>query len=267
MVRQPTEVSGGVPITSSDGADVSWRWATGSLRHTTRLQVGRTAMDLDADTRLRARRILALSHSVDVGAFSARASVIGGDVSVNLAEPLFSALKQFGPAGTALADRYSVDNKHISLVALGMEYDPGDWFVTIEGGRQRSQSLLGTNVALAVGAGYRWRAFTPYVGYSDVRAQTPTQTSGLSAAGLPPQLAYTVAALNAGLNQLLVTLPEQSTGSIGVRWDFYENMAFKVQFDSVTPHRNSRGTLINQQPGYTSGRTVGVTSMTLDFVF
>jgi len=267
MVRQPTEVSGGVPITSSDGADLSWRWRTGDLRHTTRVQYGRTDMSLNETTRLRANSILALSHSIDVGAFSARASVIGGDVTVNLADQLFSALKQFGPAGTALANRYSVDDKHISLVAMGMEYDPGDWFVTIEGGRQRSQSILGTNVALAVGAGYRWRAFTPYIGYSDVRAQTPTTTSGLATTGLPPQLAYVATVLNAGLNQLLITLPEQSTVSIGTRWDFRENMALKLQFDSVTPHRNSRGTLINTQPGYTAGQAIIVTSMTLDFVF
>ena len=267
MVRQPTEVAAGVPITSSDGADVSWRWRTGELRHTTRLQYGRTDMSLEADRRLRARGIVALSHSVDVGAFSARASAIGGDVTVNVSDRLFDALKQFGPAGAALADRYSVDDKHISLVSLGMEYDPGDWFVTAEGGRQRSQSLLGTNVALAVGAGYRWRAFTPYIGYSNVRAQSPTQTSGLPAAGLPPQLAYAATALNAGLNQLLTTLPEQSTASIGTRWDFRANMALKLQFDSVTPHRNSRGTLINTQPGYLAGHAVSVTSMTLDFVF
>lgn len=266
-VRQPTEVSGGVPITSSDGADLSWRWRTGALRHTTRLQYGRTDLSLNDKTRLCASDILGLSHSVELGAFGARASVIGANVTVNLADPLFSALRQFGPAGAALVDRYSVDNKYISLVALGMEYDPGDWFVNIEGGRQRSQSLLGTNIGLAIGAGYRWRAFTPYVGYSDVRAQTPTHSTGLALAGLPPPLASLGAAANAGLNQLLVTLPEQSTASIGLRWDLAQNLALKLQFDSVTPHRNSRGTLINTQPGFASGHAVAVTSMALDFVF
>jgi len=266
-VRQPTEVSGGVPITSSDGADLSWRWQTGDLRHTTRFQYGRTDMALSAGVRLRARGILGLSHSIDVGNFSARASVIGADVTVNIADQLFSALAQFGPAGMALADRYSVDHKRFSLTALGMEYDPGDWFVHIEGGRQRSQSLLGTNVALAVGAGVRWGDFTPYAGYATVHAQTATRTGGLALAGLPPQLAAAGAALNGGLNQLMMTLPEQSTVSIGTRWDVCENIALKLQFQRVTPHRNSRGTLINAQPGFVSGRTIDVTSMTLDFVF
>ena len=267
MVRQPNEVEGGVPITSSDGIDLSWRWQTGALRHATRLQYGRTNLSLDNDTRVRANGIVALSHSIDVGALSVRGSAIGADVTVNLAEPLFGALKQFGQAGVALADQYSVDHKRFSLVALGMEYDPGEWFVTIEGGRQRSQSLLGTNIGLALGAGYRWRAFTPYVGYSDVRAQASTQTRGLSTAGLPPALAYGVSALNAGLNQLLMTRPEQSTISLGTRWDFHENMALKLQVGSVTPHRNSRGTLINTQPGFVSGKSICVTSMSLDFVF
>jgi hypothetical protein len=266
-VRQPTEVSGGVPITSSDGVDLSWRWRTGDLRHTTRFQFGRTDMSLAAGTRLQARGITALSHSLDVGSFSARASAITGDVTVNLADQLFGALNQFGTPGMALTDRYSVDHKRFSLVSIGMEYDPGDWFVNIEGGRQRSQSMLGTNVALAVGAGYRWRDFTPYVGYSTVHAQSDTSTTGLSLAGLPPQLAYVGAALNAGLNQLLITMPEQSTISAGMRWDAFENIALKFQVERVTPHGTSRGTLINTQPGYVSGRAITVTSVALDFVF
>jgi len=266
-VRQPAEVSGAIPITSSDGADLSWRWHTGDVRHTTRFQAGRTDLPLAEGTRLRASGIVGLTHSVDVGNFSARGTVIGGNVTVNLADPLFAALRQFGPAGAGLADRYSVDHKRFSLVALGMEYDTGDWFVNLEGGRQRSQSLLGTNVALAVGAGYRWRAFTPYVGYSAVRAQSDTATDGLPLAGLPPQLAGLGAALNAGLGQLLMTLPEQSTISIGTRWDALANIALKLQFERVTPHGNSRGTLINTQPGFVSGRPVNVTSVALDFVF
>jgi hypothetical protein len=266
-VRQPIEVSGGLPLTSSDGIDLSWRWRTGELRHTTRAQFGRSDMALAADTRVSARSILALSHSVDVGSFSARASAISGNVTVNLADQLFSALKQFGPQGIALADRFSVDHKRFSLVSLGMEYDPGDWFVNIEGGRQRSQSLLGTNVGLAVGAGYRWRDLTPYIGYSTVHAQSETTTRGLPLAGLPPQLAGVGAALNGGLNQLLITMPEQSTISVGTRWDALENIAFKFQVERVTPHGTSRGTLINPQPGFVSGRAITVTSLALDFVF
>jgi hypothetical protein len=266
-VRQPTEVAGGLPITSSDGVDLSWRWHVGDVRHTTRVQAGRTDMSLAEGTRLTASSIAGLTHSVDVGNLSARGTVIGGNVTVNLADPLFAALKQFGPAGIALADRYSVDHKRFSLVALGMEYDTGDWFATIEGARQRSQSLLGTNVALAVGAGYRWRAFTPYAGYSTVRAQSDTTTTGLPLAGLPPQLAGIGAALNGGLNQLLTTLPEQSTISVGTRWDALTNIALKLQFERVTPHGTSRGSLKNIQPGFVSGRPINVTSVTLDFVF
>jgi hypothetical protein len=266
-VRQPIEVSGGLPITSSDGADVSWRWRTGEWRQTTRVQFGRTDMALAEGTRLRASAITGLSHTVDVGSLTARASFITGDVTVNLADQLFGALKQFGPAGIALADRFSVDHKRFSLAALGMEYDPGDWFVNIEGGRQRSQSLLGTNVALAVGAGYRWRNVTPYIGYSTVHAQSETTTAGLPLAGLPPQLAGIGAALNGGLNQLLVTMPEQSTICVGTRWDAVDNIALKFQFERVTPHGISRGTLINPRPDFVSRRAVSVTSVALDFVF
>lgn len=266
-VRQPMEVAGGLPLTSSDGADLSWRWHLGDVRQSTRVQLGRTDIPLAEGSRVRVSGITALAHSIDVGRFSARASAIGGNVTVDLAAPLFGALRQFGPAGTALVERYSVDHKRFTLVALGLEYDTGTWFATFEGGRQRSQSLLGTSVGVAVGAGYRWRALTPYIGYSTVRSQAETTTTGLPLDRLPAQLAGVGAALNAGLNELLRTRPEQSTVRLGTRWDALENIALKLQFERVTPHGNSRGTLINPQPGFVSGRPISVTSMTLDFVF
>jgi hypothetical protein len=266
-VRQPNEVAGVIPINSSDGADLSWRWHTGDVRHTTRFQAGSTDMPLAAGVRARANGIVGLAHSVEVGSFSARANVIGGNVTVDLGDPMFTAFRQFGPAGAALADRYAADHKRLSLVALGMEYDTGDWFITLEGARQRSQSLLGINVAVAVGAGYRWRAFTPHAGYSTVRAQSATTITGLPLAGLTPQQAAIGAALNAGLNQLLTTLPEQSTTSVGLRWDVLENIAVKLQLERITPHGTSRGTLKNTQPGFVSGHPINVTSFTLDFVF
>ena len=62
-------------------------------------------------------------------------------------------------------------------------------------------------------------------------------------------------ALNAGLNGLLaVTVSQQSTFSAGLRWDALPDVAFKLQVDRVRPRDGSRGTLINVQPDFRSGR-------------
>jgi hypothetical protein len=110
-------------------------------------------------------------------------------------------------------------------------------------------------------------AFTPYLSVSRVRAASATSDPGLPTAGLPPALAGQVAQLNGGLNLLLATIPQQTTRAAGLRWDLAANAALKLQYDRVTPHAGSRGTLINLTPGFRSGRTAHVASVALDFVY
>jgi hypothetical protein len=100
-----------------------------------------------------------------------------------------------------------------------------------------------------------------------VRATSPTREAGLPVAGLPPALAAQAGQLNGGLNLLLATVPQQTSQSLGVRWDLATNLAFKLQYDRVTPQRGSRGTLINPTPAFRSGQTAQVASVALDFVY
>lgn len=59
----------------------------------------------------------------------------------------------------------------------------------------------------------------------------------------------------------------QQTLSLGVRWDFTKNMDAKVQFDHTRFKGNSVGPLINPQPDFTSGGSLNVISLAVDFVF
>ena len=94
-----------------------------------------------------------------------------------------------------------------------------------------------------------------------------TSTAGLAAQGLPPSLAPTVAALNAGLNQLLATRPVQYTTSAGVRWDFIKDFDVKLQVDRIRLGAGSSGTLANVQPGFQPGSTVYLFGIAVNFVF
>jgi len=100
-----------------------------------------------------------------------------------------------------------------------------------------------------------------------VHAAGATTDPGLALDGLPPALAAQGAALNQALAGMLATIPQQTSSSAGLRWDLHTDMAVKLQYDRVTPQRGSRGTLINQTPGFRSGRTTHVASVALDFVY
>lgn len=266
-VRTPVEVYGSLPISSSDGLDATWRWNTGSVLHATQVFAGRTDQDLHNGLRIKADNIVGLSHSIERGALSARLSAAGGRLNTAIGEELFAILPAFGPAGNTLVERYAIRDKRVSMVSAGMSYDPGAWFVTAECGRTRTDSLLGGGTSAYVGVGLRRGAFTPYLGYAQVRADVPTRDPGLPLDGLPPPLAAAAAQVNAGINGMLATIPVQSTWSAGLRWDAAPNIALKLQLERVRPRDGTRGTLINDQPDFRPDHAVHVGSVALDFVF
>lgn len=266
-VRTPAEVYGGQPLSGSDGVDLTWRWNRGALRNTTQAFIGHIDLNLYNELRLKASGIAGLSHSIEQGAFSGRISAGTASLTTDIGKGLFTALRAFGPQGDALARRYEIVDKRIAILTAGASYDPGGWFVTAEGGRTRTHSLLGDMSAMYVGAGMRFGAFTPYAGYARSRAESAASDPGLSLAGLPPRAAATASVLNAGLNAYLFSMSAQTTWSTGVRWDLAPNMALKAQYERVRPEDGTRGFFSVTQPAFRSGEAAHVTSVALDFVF
>jgi predicted porin len=189
------------------------------------------------------------------------------ELSVDIARELFDGMALFGPQGVALTERYDVRAKRADVVTIGFNYDPGAWFLMGEIGRMNARSYLGDKTVAYLSAGYRYGDITPYVGYAVSHANTETSSAGLSLGQLPPSLAAAGAQLNAGLNELLATIPRQRSVTVGARWDWRSNYALKLQYDRLTPQQGSNGTFINVLPGFRSGRPVGVFSAALDFVF
>lgn len=266
-VRTPVEVYGSLPLSSSDGIDATWRWGAGELRNATQVFYGRTDTHLYDSYRLKATGIAGVSHIVEQGPMSARLSALTANLRMDIGRDLFAALRMFGGPGVILAERYAIDGKRVSILSAGFNYDPGQWFISAEISRSRTRSLLGRSTSMYAGGGYRIDDLTPYIGYARVRANSNTTDPGLPLAGLPAAVRPTAAVLNAGLNAYLSTIPVQSSASAGLRWDLATSAALKVQYDRLKPTDGSRGTLINQQPGFRSGQAVHVASVALDFVF
>lgn len=266
-VRTPVEVYSAVPISNSDGADISYRWRAGGIKYVTQAFYGRTAIKLLKDNQVKGRKLGGISTTAESGALSGRASLFRGEMTINIGDELFGGLRQFGGPAIKLVEKYEIDHKRFDALTLGATYDPGNWFVTGELGRFDAHSFLGKTDTRYFSTGWRIAEWTPYVAYAGVRARTPASDPGISTAGLPPPYAAAARVLNAGLDVLLKTIPDQSTVSAGLRWDWRADMALKLQYDRVTPHGGSRGTLISVQPGFHSDTPVNVTSVSLDFVF
>jgi opacity protein-like surface antigen len=266
-VRPPVEVYGAVPLSNSDGADLSWRWNGENLRSTTQAFVGRTDIPLYDGARLRGSGSAGLSHTIERGDLSVRATFLTARLTVSLYPQLFAGLRAFGEQGEALASAVATERKRASAASIGMNYDPGRWFVLAEAGHYSVDSFLGTTNSVYASTGYRHGALTPYLGYARIRGKKPDGPHALALDGLPAPLAAAGASLNEGVAALLRTIASQSTVSAGLRWDLASNVALKLQYDHVTPRAGSRGTMMNLGPDFRSGQTAHVTSAALDFVF
>lgn len=271
-VRPPVELYSLVPVTSSDGVDATWRAPLGTLANSLQLTVGRSdsrypnASGFDAGT-AEARRIVAVNDTIESGAFTGRITYGEARLTVAAYRPLFDALAQFGPAGAQLAQRYSVDDRRVTFSGVAASYDPGAWFLMAEWARFDTRSVIGRKSAGYASAGVRFGKVTPYATYARLKAESARSDPGVPVAGLPPALAGLGLAINAALNRQLAALPEQSTVSLGARWDVVRNAALKVQWDHVRLGSGSYGTFGNIQPGFRLGGAVNVYSAVVDFVF
>lgn len=271
-VRPPVEMYSMVPVTTSDGADASYRLRAGTVAATLQVTAGRSSSDFPSSSGFEAgtaeaRNLLATNVVLEHGPLSTRVSYGNARLTIEALNPFFDAFRQFGPAGMAIAERYHVNDRRVTFVGLGATYDPGPWFATAEWAEFDTRSVVGKKRAWYVSGGPRLGKFTPYATYARIDSEGDVTDPGLPLQGLPPQLVPVVATLNAALNMQLGAAPQQETLSIGARWDFLRNAALKIQYDHVRLAQESRGTFGNIQPGFRTGSTVRLFSLAVDFIF
>lgn len=266
-VRPPVESYAALPFSSSNGVDATLVWTAGPVRNASQVFYGRDDIRLGDGLVAEARSIVGLSNVSDWGALSVRMNLIQAEATIGLGKALFDGFAAFGAPGEAIGRRFDIDHKRVSFANLGLSYDPGRWFVMAEAGTMHSATFLGATRSLYISGGWRWNAFTPYLTHAAVRATSATSDPGLALGGLPAAVALQAARLNAGLNLALSTIPQQSSDSIGLRWDAATNVALKLQVDRVTPHHGSRGAMINPTAAFRSERTAHVASAAVSFVY
>ncbi len=264
-VRPPLEGYRVLPVTNNDGADISYRMHAGEFTSTFQANAGENNIESPEGTG-RVRRSWGISYTAEYASLTARVTYQKTNLTIGSLNALFAGFRQFGPEGVAIADAYDVDDKPLPILAIGVGYDPGQWFVMGERGAGGTDSVLGKRKGWYVSGGYRYGPFTPYLTYAEGGADNLSDP-GLTVAALPPFLRGPATGLNAALNSILSSKAVQNTASIGARWDFANNFDLKLQFDHTDIGAGSTGTFINIQPGFQLGGKVNLFSATIDFVF
>ena len=280
MLRPPSDMYSQVPFDNIDGVDGSFQQSFGDTTLTAQLAYGKTEATLNAGSgvlvTLDAKDLLALNLVAERGPLVVRVgradakATIANSVSLNtLVGGLRATGAGYGFSQLApLANELSVDNKKVSFTSAGAILDWNNLLVQTEIGKRKTDSYINDTTSWYVMGGYRFGKFLPYISHSQLKADNIVANTVPAACppGYPAACTPTLRALSAGVTRLTTTgtQGQQSTDTIGVRWDFHASAALKVQIDRIKP-KNGQGLLLQPAAGFTGPVTVG--AVAIDFVF
>lgn len=277
MLRPPAEVYSQVPFNSVDGVDITWQHGFGDTTVTSQLAYGSVKTPVPGNIHVRGKRLAALNISAEHGPFTVRAGHAAGDITIsdsNSLNTVVSGLRAAGagyrfPQLVTLANEIEATDKRATFSSLGLSMDWNNIIVQTEFTKRRTKTYINDTTAWYVMGAYRLGKFVPYVSHSTLKIDRSVSNIVPAAcpADYPAACTPTLQALGAGVRRLRnagVGQGEQSSNSIGVRWDFASSVAFKAQFDRVKP-KNGTGLFVAAQPGFNETVTVG--AIALDFVF
>lgn len=275
MLRPPSEVYSQVPFNSVDGADITWRRDYGNTTVTSQLAAGAIKSPLDG-FHVRGKDIVALNVVAENGPFTLRVGHARTRITVDDLASLNTLVGSLRAAGagyrlpqlTELAGQIEAKDAKGTFNSIGLAADWNNFVLQTEFAKRKTETYINDTTSWYVMGGYRIGKFLPYYTRSELKIDGAIRNTAPAAcpAGYPAACTPTLQQLDAAVRRIPVSgvgQGEQTTDTIGVRWDFASSVALKVQIDRIKPTGN--GLFINAQPGFSGPVTVG--AVALDFVF
>lgn len=262
--RPFTEYYGWIPLFSVDGLDLAWVIPQGEAqwrikaqggRSATSIPVGRGRLDFETDD------LVSLTLSRQSGPWQVKAGYSSftsdNEATNNDLAGLRALLAGIGSAEAAdLRYHLAFKDARITYATLGAAYNDGAWLLQGELAHTTSTHRIVPHGSMGYAVtGYRMGDWTPYIAYSATR---PGNALLSTASG--PVEAAAVLTLNS-------TRMDQRTLSLGTRWDFSDQAALKLQWDTsrIAPH--GYGLLFKDPALETRSSRVQQLTLTLDFIF
>lgn len=263
-VRPPVEVYGLNPFTDLDGIDLLLRTRVGSVDVEIHPYAGTSYIPIYRDGRARLDRLaginLALSHdalSLHVGHAEARIALHWGDPDF---DRLDGALRASGLGH--VADALSGDDGYAAFSSVGFQWDDSRWLVIGEYARRENRRYASSAHGWHFTAGRRFGNLLPYVGIARQTQDRPT--SGQVA--LPPGTPFGafIDAFDQSRNLA------QRSATLGVRWDYTPNTAFKAELSHVKVAADGWGSFFPRGDAATTrmgDRRLNLLSLSVDVAF
>ena len=160
-VRPSTELYRLLPVTTTDGADISYSFNSGPIKHTARVVGGKNTTRFANGVFGNNKGIWAWVDDMEYGDFTA-----------HLAYQLRQNHLIYPPPTKQPVQTFKIAD-------IGFNYDNGKWFVLVEGARTWLHPILSAPaLAYMINGGMRFGKFTPYLQYGKLKALDDTLTNG-----------------------------------------------------------------------------------------
>jgi len=282
-VRPNLDVYGQVPLSQFEGADISYQAHLGSVSLTSTLWSGVSRSDYalaNPDERepikVKLSRTLGLNlvAETDMGLTFRFGHTQGKlDASSSTAQQLRQgalglalAIPPDAAKWNSVADLLTVDKVDASFTGIGVAYDSGDWLISTEFTKRKTDSYISDSTGWYVTVGRRIDAFTPYVGLSRLKTDERSSNPATNLAVTNGSTDLVSGGVNAILNTQKI---DQRTATLGVRWDAMSNLAVKAQWDHIRKPANAQGLFFDPSDSnfVAEKRKVNVVTLSVDFVF
>ncbi len=237
FLRPPAEVYNIVPFSSYTGVDAVIPFAIGDGTLSLQALLGTTKDESTAGgavVEFEMKNLIGANLTWEWNDLYARVVYAGGDLE---ADPAAG-----GGVGSLLNDKKG------TFAGVGLRYDPGQFFVLGEYGTRKVDDQFADAEGAYIGAGYRFDKLTPYllVGYSQT-------TDDSDRAGMPPlQQAFDY---------------ERKNVSVGLRYDFMDNVAAKFDVSYYYDFNDTNGGIISNQAAVAGVKNSTVIALSVDTVF
>lgn len=263
-VRPPVEVYGLNPFTDLDGIDLLFRTRVGTTDVEIHPYAGTSYIPLYKRGSGRLRELfgvnLAITHehlSVHLGHGEAKLTLHWDDDEFNT---LIRALRANGLG--MIASELSGDDGYASFSSAGFQWDDGEWLLVGEYARRENRRYVSGSHGWYLTAGHRFGAVLPYLTFARQTQDRPTSGSVILPPGSP--FAAFIDGFDTSRN-----LAQRST-TLGVRWDFARDAAFKAEFSHMRTAPHAWGSFFprgNPAAAQISDRAFNVLSLSVDVAF
>jgi len=282
-VRPPTEFYAALPVYSLDGLDISYKiFQDDNVNWKVKGQLGQSQttfpFGLSEQYEFESTAwAVSLTRETQNLRIRAGYSEIDIDTNPSVLEPLYDGLSQLSVAGVpGLSDEASqllhdttYKNGKFKYSTIGFAYDNQTWLLQGElGYMDTTADVISNGTTAYLNLGRRFGSWTPFVSYSRIKPLNNKKEAendwNLLTGNAFGDLNTSVR--DQALSVLSATRIDQSTISLGVRWDFYSQAALKLQWDKTKVNADGYG-LWWSTLDESKDTSIDVFALTMEFIF